>query len=382
MNIKSLLIGSAAATVAATGAQAADPIFVPEPEPMEYVRVCDVYGAGFFYIPGTETCLKIGGYVRYEIGARGDFDGLLDDGGWAKLARATLTVDARSETEYGTLGGFIEIRADSTGGTVTKFPNTDFPYNVNEGNALSQGIDSGARVQQAIISLGGLSMGLSDTLYDAGLSGEFDQGGGDRVHFIRYTYDAANGFFVSLALEEADEDYDYAPNVVGNIGVVQGWGSINVWGAYDATAEEWAAKAIAKVNATEQLWFEAIGTYESGINFYSVDPFGGLGTGLASLDPVDPRVGAEWSAGGLVGYQVNPRFKASIGAQYFSKVGHDVGTTLFGGDVNAIRAGATFDYEIVENFNTKLAVNYTKFDTPDGRDPDQWHGFLRFDRNF
>lgn len=32
-------------------------------EPVEYVRVCDAYGAGFFYIPGTETCLRIRGGV-------------------------------------------------------------------------------------------------------------------------------------------------------------------------------------------------------------------------------------------------------------------------------------------------------------------------------
>ena len=68
MNIKSLLLGSAAALVAVSGARAADAVVVAEPEPVEYVRVCDVYGAGFYYIPGTETCLKVSGYIRYDIG--------------------------------------------------------------------------------------------------------------------------------------------------------------------------------------------------------------------------------------------------------------------------------------------------------------------------
>jgi hypothetical protein len=49
--------------------RAADAVMAPEPEPVEYVRVCDAYGAGFFYIPGTETCLQISGYVWYQIGA-------------------------------------------------------------------------------------------------------------------------------------------------------------------------------------------------------------------------------------------------------------------------------------------------------------------------
>ena len=67
MNIKSLLLGSAAALAVVSGAQAADAIVAAEPEPMEYVRVCDAFGTGYFYIPGTETCLKIGGYVRAHI---------------------------------------------------------------------------------------------------------------------------------------------------------------------------------------------------------------------------------------------------------------------------------------------------------------------------
>jgi hypothetical protein len=66
MNIKSLLLGSAAALAVVSGAQAADAVVAAEPEPMEYVRVCDAYGTGYFYIPGTETCLKIGGQFRYE----------------------------------------------------------------------------------------------------------------------------------------------------------------------------------------------------------------------------------------------------------------------------------------------------------------------------
>jgi hypothetical protein len=38
MNIKSLLLGSAAALVAVSGARVADAVVIAEPEPMEYVR--------------------------------------------------------------------------------------------------------------------------------------------------------------------------------------------------------------------------------------------------------------------------------------------------------------------------------------------------------
>ena len=41
-------------------------------EPVEYVRVCDAYGSGFFYIPGSETCLRFDGYARYQINGNED----------------------------------------------------------------------------------------------------------------------------------------------------------------------------------------------------------------------------------------------------------------------------------------------------------------------
>ena len=65
--LKSSLLGSAAALVAAGGAYAAD-LPVKKALPIEYVRVCTAYGAGFFYIPGTDTCIRIGGRARAEVG--------------------------------------------------------------------------------------------------------------------------------------------------------------------------------------------------------------------------------------------------------------------------------------------------------------------------
>ncbi len=71
MKLKSLLFGSAAILAAGTGAQAAD---LPTAEPVEYVRICDAFGTGYFYIPGTDTCLRIGGRVRAERIAIETFD--------------------------------------------------------------------------------------------------------------------------------------------------------------------------------------------------------------------------------------------------------------------------------------------------------------------
>ena len=57
--VKSLILGSAAALVAMSGAQAADlPV---KAKAVEYVKVCSLYGAGFWYIPGTYNFIKLGG---------------------------------------------------------------------------------------------------------------------------------------------------------------------------------------------------------------------------------------------------------------------------------------------------------------------------------
>ena len=113
MNIKSLLLGSAAALVAVSGAQAADAIVV-EPEPVEYVRICDMYGTGFYYIPGTETCMRWNGYFRasYSHVDRGG-----DDKRMRWRHRARIHLDTRNETDWGTLRGWVRIQSNTTPST-------------------------------------------------------------------------------------------------------------------------------------------------------------------------------------------------------------------------------------------------------------------------
>src|SRR5262249_58180085 len=59
--VKSLLLGTAAGLVAVAGAQAADmPV---KAAPVQYVKICSLYGDGFYYIPGTDICLTLAGYL-------------------------------------------------------------------------------------------------------------------------------------------------------------------------------------------------------------------------------------------------------------------------------------------------------------------------------
>ncbi len=172
MNIKSLLIGSAAALVAVSGARAADAV-VAEPEAVEYVRVCDAYGAGYFYIPGTETCLKIGGYVRYDIKAGDLFSEIAAtslDETYSKNARLSLQLSTASETELGTLRTYAEVRYNfgtSAYGTGVVAPAGSFGYETASSVSLNF----------AYIELGGLRIGKDESMFTTftGYAGQRDQ---------------------------------------------------------------------------------------------------------------------------------------------------------------------------------------------------------------
>ena len=197
MKLKTLLLGSAAAMMAVTGAHAADAV-VADPEPVEYVRVCDMYGNGFFYIPGTETCLKINGRVRvqYEYednndtgDSNGDFDG-----------SARLGFDVRNETDFGTLRSFIRIASSSittrgAAGTV-----------VNDGDTV--GVSDTQRsvfIDEAYISLAGFTFGVQESFWARnngyGHPTIFDGDYGfQNVVMAEYTY-AANGFSATAGIQ-------------------------------------------------------------------------------------------------------------------------------------------------------------------------------------
>jgi hypothetical protein len=117
-----MLLGSAAALTAIASAQAADlPV---KAKPVEYVKVCSLYGEGFFYIPGTDICLKIGGYVRanyrwnatgggqpHYTGAGGAQDRSVSP--YATQHRASFNFDSRTQTAYGTLRTYVAVNVDN-----------------------------------------------------------------------------------------------------------------------------------------------------------------------------------------------------------------------------------------------------------------------------
>ncbi|MBL8580236.1 MAG: porin [Mesorhizobium sp.] len=415
MNIKGLLLGSAAALVAVSGARAADAVVIAEPEPMEYVRICDTYGAGFYYIPGTETCLKFSGYMRYLVGvgsagnedvidksdfydllaaeAAGedpDIDDYLDTNDtYSKTARFQLRVDARQETELGTLRAYAAVNFNYSTGTdgisvlgVNVDP-SDFTGGIYGVTTSSDNV----AIEHAYIELGGFRAGKTDTLFNTftGFAGNVyndeigvDYGPGG-THQLSYTFTGGNGFSAAIALEtgtgyggfipasllpnpaiaaivnsvvQADlyAIDSYVPNVVGGIGYTAGWGSVTGVAAYDSVWETWAGKVRADFNATEALSLWVMGGLkddEDVFNYYA--PWSG-----------------SWAVWGGGSFAFNEK------AAFNLQVGYDDGQN-FG-------VAANIDYTLVNNFVITPEVNYS--DNFDADDADAWGGWLKLQYNW
>ena len=306
--VKSLLLGSAAGLVAIAGAQAAD---IPvKAKPVQYVKICSLYGVGFYYIPGTDMCIKVGGWVREELfwapggsGTTSIMNGQANTratANYGSTARGYITADARNQTAYGTVRAYIAVGLNTNSNAA----------NLNAANQFS--------ANRAFIQWAGFTFGLAQSFFD-GFSTAATQYWGDYPAsdtgdpgwtVASYTAQFGNGLSATIGIEDARRTQiigsdaagvvptiggavapgafpfgvtatagttnvgqgayggAQAPDVVGNIRLDQAWGSAQVmaawhdvnpgyYGAGTLTAVSghpsdesgWAAGAFVKLNA-------------------------------------------------------------------------------------------------------------------------------------
>ena len=383
MKIKSLLLGSAAAMFAVSGASAADAIVAAEPEPVEYVRVCDAFGNGYFYIPGTETCLRISGYVWFQIGANSDVDT------WSSnTTRARVNIDARSDTEWGELASRVRVQADwgSFGST------NDPSYNPFSQRVSNNG-DGPARIDQAWLRLGGLFMGYSESYwanaYNTGASnwGSHTWGGMgygyDQKHLMGYTYNSGT-FFVAGSIEQPDGIRDsWNVDATGKIGGTFGGATVWLKVGYDANNPLGDGDSGTGVGAGLALDlgpgnFRLLGYYADGNTDYQ-----------ASNGPSTP----EWSALASYGMDLGSNLYGSIGGQWYSNFYcADIGPASCTGSNKGVNQGSGADgwaaeaalvWTPVTNFEIRAELFYIDVDKgPNWNAYDSTSGFLRFQRSF
>jgi hypothetical protein len=272
--VKSLILGSAAGLIAMSGAQAADlPV---KAKAVEYVRICSLYGAGFFYIPGTDTCIKLGGYLRVDTTFNGSIYGQpawsADLGqrnryfdNFGSRSRFALTVDTRTATEYGVVRTFAQGDFQFTtqqGSNLSVNPNT---FTNSPGTGTNAGLLNGpgegyVAVEMVFIQFAGFTFGKSASAYATpwngypGNNNSFLLGGHDTVtgvNNIQYTAQFGNGVSGTIGLDDPtvfNRTYVYnlsyalnatgvgpsayagvhSPDVVGNIRVDQAWGLFQI----------------------------------------------------------------------------------------------------------------------------------------------------------
>src|SRR6202048_3930845 len=266
---RNLILGSAAGPLDLSGPPAADlPV---KAKPVEYVRICSLYGAGFFYIPGTDTCLKLGGYLRVDTTFNG---GIYNAPAWsgdagqrnryfdyfAARSRMALTVDTRTATEYGVVRTFAQgdFQFETLG-------NNSFNPTVLGAAGTSAGLlhtpgGGYVAVEFAFIQFAGFTFGKSASAYATpwhgypGNNTSFLLGGHDTVtgvNNIQYSAQFGNGVSGTIGLDDpivfnrtavnnlstglnatmnGANAYAgvHAPDVVGNIRVDQAWGLFQV----------------------------------------------------------------------------------------------------------------------------------------------------------
>jgi hypothetical protein len=309
---KSLLLGSAAGLMAVAGAQAAD-LPTRKAAPVEYVRVCSIYGYGFFYIPGGDTCIKIGGHARFEYinfqqYSRGDNSSF--------RARGNITIDTRTATDWGLLrtyvrmtftrdsGGYFGSGTGIRAGNRIAFQGTPGTFPGYSGvDTAGARLETGVFVDAAFVQWGGLTAGRTQSFFDFYADNDTWFGIADSdvgTQALAYTYTFGSGFSATLSIEDPKERqlypiaglapvgagginpsvasppftnvYPFAfspfaapfltpggisyvqresvPDVVGVLRVDQGWGSAQLSGAYHRVSTVGATVVSATPNNT------------------------------------------------------------------------------------------------------------------------------------
>ncbi len=440
---KRLLLGSAAAVVATTGAQAAD-LGLPVAPAVDYVQICSIGSFTGFILPGSDVCFDISGFAR----AQADF-GVANTGSYYDYddvdfsSEVELNFDARTMTEWGLLRGFIRL------------------------GESDEGEDYNLDVVKAFVQIGGFTAGLTDSFFDpvytdyamAGIGAP--DGGTDDLTLFGYSYAVGNGVTLMASVEDNDgngrfggiaavdpvagniyqggaavavgtafttgagttinniQDTENGLAFVAAIRVDQAWGSAKLAGAItevdiddstlvalnaamgstvtDDTELGWAISASAEFNLPVGVdsEFGIFGIYTDGAVSYA-----GVGTGITapgasaawadlSLDAVvDTTTGnlqttEAWALGAGVEFGLNAMTDLEIDG-YYADVDHGdaIGAV---GDYNVWAVRSSIAYRPVSGLELRAGVGYTDYDVNSALDPYFDSGFtgrFRVTRSF
>lgn len=355
--------------------------------PVSYVKICSTYGAGFFYVPGSNTCLAINGAVRAEYYYNQPY--AKSDNTTSTYVRGQVALDARTATEYGLLRTYMS-------------------YNLIKGSSANLGT-TGTELENAFIQFGGLTAGRIRSFFDF-YGNEYTINtvrGADipGINVLAYSAEVAKGVTATLSLEDgvmrrvvpAGVTYGghVMPDVVAAVKIEQSWGSFQLSGASHQlrsnlnavdTKYGYAAQAGVKIKL-ESLSPEDVlalqGTYANGAVSYLNLPNSLTAGGLA-YDVSDFY---------LVGTTIKPTTAYALTAALKHHWNGTSRSVFFGSyaninhkgagtDMKELFVGANYFWSPVAGLDIGPEVTFRRTDPKGGRSGDNWGTALRVERLF
>lgn len=410
--------------------------------PVEYVKVCNAFGAGYFNIPGSDTCLRLSGRVRADymyIPGKTLYSSVSNTGVPTVSSpsdaqhlhgtemRARLSFDARTPTSLGTVQTVAQFRMARKGGVV-------------QNASAATNTSAGVSLEAAYVRFAGFTFGaakdnfvfMDPKIFGDGYWATFSNG----AKQLAYTATFGGGFSGTIALQDRADTarsagsagvsstyqvYNSAPQVNVNLNVDQSWGALQLSGAYssislnktdnsyDESKGAYAIGAGLKLNLPmlakgDTLWLAA--NYANGMSEYtsawlSTKDERGVGGFFSSLrsyvtTPTGIQTVKSWNIAAALDHYWASQYRSTFFASYTgltvptgAKMSAWNGSGFFG-DANAWNAGANFVWMPARNFEIGAEIiysqlkqdvrsaNLTVFDRTDSN----WTGRLRVERNF
>ena len=421
--MKSLLLGSAATLVVVAGAQAADLPTKKGAPAAEYVKVCKIDGMAGFVIPGSDTCLKITGYLTAQVTA-----GTLDKGytftGGSQLHYTLDPTSNRDQIGYTTRGELEFITKTNTAyGVLTADIDTQFNYGTGFDNT-----GTGVTLNHGFLNWAGITAGKANSFFSAfgggpGWANDFspDRQGFNQPGLLAYTATFGGGFSATVSLEDPAGTPgasnpggtpstggslltfsgnstvlgQRAPDIVAAVDLAQGWGTAHLAGVahyvdqlstLDGTTEStwgWAVDGGLKFNlptlgagdniqlqgqwTRNAIWYSGANEGMWGEN----GAVNGNGIAMPITDAFSNGNGTwatpeTWTIGAVGEFHFGPNFSIDPEVSYLNISWSGVSTGLISKNQDSWIGGAVAHWDPVAHLDFALELLYqsTHQDTP------------------
>jgi hypothetical protein len=406
---RGVLLGAGAALVSVGAVQAAD-LPSAKAAPVEYVRICDAYGSGYFFIPGTQTCLKIGGRVRVDYDARGrgartDTDETTPERDLYQRSgfynRSYIDFDARTPSAWGTVRAYARMRLQSGSGTMEQ--------------------ENAASLEAAFVQFAGFTFGQATQPFAFMSSwstySNWWTGWPNGVRQLSYTHIFGGGISATIAVtdgtsynfvgsnEITDKSWENHPVYVASLNYNQSWGRLQLMGAYTGednrnrvvTKDGWAIGAGAAFNLpmlargselqlTAVVWdgLSQLGLGTTNLRTPSTGSYGPVGP---LFNSIDVRASDGWSIGGQLRHYWVPTWRSQIYAAYASMDRNSSTTGLKIGEATAWNIGKGLIWSPVSRFDIGVEVLYLRAESKNlagvtVAEDSNWVSRLRVERTF